>query len=258
MFLKSLSYLKFFVKSKNHHGIHSPFVFDFITKSLYQKTNNKEIKLFIDYRKSLLYNSSFINITDFGAGSKIFNSSLRKISQIAKHAGISIKRGNLLFNLVGYFEPKNILEIGTSLGVSTSVLSIAAPKANITTIEGCKATALIAKQQFDKYNLQNIDLKIENFENSLPKIFKIQKFDLIYFDGNHTKKATLNYFNQSLKSIHNDSIFIFDDIHWSKDMEEAWEEIKANEKTKVTIDTFQWGIVFFRKEQEKEHFIIRV
>ena len=258
MSLKVLSYLNFVINSKNHHGVHSPFVFDFVTKSLYKKGDKKELKLFYDYRKNLLSNTSIIEVKDFGAGSKIFNSNLRKVSKIAKHAGISKKRGNLLFNLIEYFQPKNILEIGTSLGISTSVLSIAAPESNIITIEGCKTTASIAKQEFDKYHLKNIELKIGDFNTSLPQIFKKQKFDLIYFDGNHTRKATLDYFNQSLQSIHNDSVLIFDDIHWSKEMEKAWEEIKAHEITKVTIDTFQWGIVFFRKEQEKEHFIIRV
>jgi hypothetical protein len=81
--------------------------------------------------------------------------------------------------------------------------------------------------------------------------------NLIYFDGNHSKKATLNYFELLLPTICNDSVWIFDDIHWSNEMEEAWETIKKHPKVTVTIDTFQWGLVFFRKEQEKEHFVIR-
>ena len=85
---------------------------------------------------------------------------------------------------------------------------------------------------------------------------KPQIFDLVYFDGNHSKKATLDYFEALLPTISNDSVWIFDDIHWSADMEEAWEIIKKHPKVSVTIDTFQWGIVFFRAEQEKEHFII--
>ena len=95
------------------------------------------------------------------------------------------------------------------------------------------------------------------------RIFKPSKnlqpttYNLIYFDGNHSKKATLEYFELLLPTLTNDAVWIFDDIHWSKDMEEAWEIIKNHSKVKVTIDTFQWGIVFFRKEQEKEHFVIR-
>nr|WP_317042506.1 class I SAM-dependent methyltransferase [Salinimicrobium sediminis] len=83
-------------------------------------------------------------------------------------------------------------------------------------------------------------------------------FDLLFVDGNHQKEATLTYFKKLLPTVHNDSVMILDDIHWSKGMEEAWEEIKAHPRVKVTIDTFQWGLVFFRREQEKEHFVIRM
>ena len=61
-----------------------------------------------------------------------------------------------------------------------------------------------------------------------------------------------------LPKTHNDSIFIFDDINWSKGMQEAWNKIKAHPQVSVSIDTFFWGMVFFRKEQVKEHFKIRV
>ena len=84
------------------------------------------------------------------------------------------------------------------------------------------------------------------------------KYDLIFFDGNHQKEATLNYFETLLETAHNDSVFIFDDIYWSKNMTDAWETIKNHQKITVTIDTFFWGFVFFRKEQLKEHFTIRV
>ncbi len=84
------------------------------------------------------------------------------------------------------------------------------------------------------------------------------KYSLLFIDGNHQKEATLAYFEKLLPTVHNDSVMIFDDIHWSKGMEEAWEIIKQHSEVRVTIDTFQWGLVFFRREQEKEHFVIRV
>lgn len=258
MFFRVLSYIKFLFKSKNHHGVHSPFIFDFVTKCLYKRDGHYKLSTFYKYRQDLISNNSSITITDFGAGSKIFSSNTRKISQIAKYAGISSKRGKLLLNTVQYFNSKNILEIGTSLGIGTSALSLAASSANITTLEGCKETASVALKMFEKYNLENIQLILGNFKTTLPKTLNEKKYDLIYFDGNHTKQATLNYFYLSLQSIHNDSVFIFDDIHWSLEMEEAWREIKNHEAVKVTIDTFHWGFVFFRKEQKKEHFTIRV
>ncbi|MFZ0597916.1 MAG: class I SAM-dependent methyltransferase, partial [Flavobacterium sp.] len=116
--------------------------------------------------------------------------------------------------------------------------------------------------QFQKFNFNNVDLVISEFEIYLQDIklkleTETKNFDLIYFDGNHSKKATLAYFELLLITITNDSVWIFDDIHWSQEMEEAWEIIKKHPKVTVTIDTFQWGFVFFRYEQEKEHFVIR-
>ncbi len=133
-------------------------------------------------------------------------------------------------------------------------------KGKITTLEGCPETIAIAKNQLQKLILkfQNIDFINTKFEDYLKNCqLPIVNCQLIYFDGNHSKTSTLDYFELLLPTITNDSVWIFDDIHWSADMEDAWEIIKNHPKITVTIDTFQWGIVFFRLEQEKEHFVIR-
>jgi predicted O-methyltransferase YrrM len=254
------SYLKFLIKSKNHHGIHSPFVYNFITKCLYTKisSDNSQIKAIRENRYSLLLNHNKINVTDFGAGSKVFKSEIRSISKIAKNAGISNKRGKLLYKIVQYFMFEQILEIGTSLGIATTYLSLASSKAKVITLEGCHETAKVAKDQFIKMNLKNITTTIGDFKITLPKTICDKKFDLIYFDGNHQRDATINYFEQCLSTIHNETIFIFDDIHWSRQMEQAWDHIIKHPKVTISIDTFQWGIVFFRKEQPKEHFFLRL
>lgn len=253
-----LSYLLFLFKSTNEHDVHSPFVYKLVTECFYKKNPIQKLHTVNLFRKDLLSNKKVIHVTDFGAGSKIFKSNQRKVSQIAKHAGISRKRSALLFKIVAYFQPKNILEVGTSLGLGTSALALGNLEASVTTLEGCPETANIAKNQFEKYGLKNISLVVGDFKNTFKDEINKKKYDLIYFDGNHTKEATLNYFALSLNSIHNDSVLIFDDIHWSKEMEEAWEEIKNHKEVKVTIDTFYWGLAFFRKEQVKEHFRIRV
>jgi predicted O-methyltransferase YrrM len=255
---KAYSYLKFILKSTNQHGVHSPFVYDLTTKCFYKKKNVLKRKVLKSYRNNLLTSKNKIEITDFGAGSKVFKSNSRKINRIAKHAGIKSKRANLLSRTTCYFKPSTILEIGTSLGIGTAALSIGNPTAKITTLEGCENTAKIAQKQFEKFSFQNIELITGEFSKSLSTLKFDNSLDMVYFDGNHQKEATLKYFHHCLQFINNDSFFIFDDIHWSKEMENAWEEIKKHPKVKVTIDTFQWGIVFFRKEQEKEHFIIRV
>ncbi len=268
------SYLKFIFRSKNEHGVHSPFVFDLVTKGFYDNTKYPEYETLKLYRKSLLANKNTIEVTDFGAGSRVFKSNVREISKIAKTAGITPNNAELLFRIVRYFQPKSVLEIGTSLGLATSALSLGTEKAKIITLEGCPNTQKQAQEQLQAQssnfkNIHFVNTKFENFFENLkpnsslkseqakqPLNSKPQIFDLVYFDGNHSKKATLDYFEALLTTISNDSVWIFDDIHWSNEMEEAWEIIKKHPKVTVTIDTFQWGIVFFRTEQEKEHFCI--
>jgi predicted O-methyltransferase YrrM len=254
-----LSYLKFLWKSKNEHGVHSPFVFDLVTKCFYDKTIYPEYSVLKKYRKSLLENKNFIEVTDFGAGSRVFKSNKRQISKIAKTAGISSNRAELLFRIVRYFQPDQILEIGTSLGLGTSALSLGNLKFEITSLEGCPNTLNQCQLQLQKLKINNVKLINTEFSSYLKsENLKSVICNLIYFDGNHSQTATLEYFEDLLPTISNDSVWIFDDIHWSSEMENAWEIIKNHPKVKVTIDTFQWGIVFFRSEQEKEHFVIRV
>ena len=252
-------YFKFLQHSKNQHGVHSPFIFDLVTKCFYDKTKYPEYSILKEYRNSLLANKNTIEVTDFGVGSRVFKSNQRKISAIAKNAGISSKRAELLFRITHYFQPDNVLEIGTSLGLATVAISLGNKNSKIITLEGCSQTLAIAKNQCQLQNLDNIEFVNTKFEDYLIT-YNLQPttYNLIYFDGNHSKKATLDYFDLLLATITNDSVWIFDDIHWSAEMEEAWEAIKNHPKVTVTIDTFQWGLVFFRKEQEKEHFTIRI
>jgi len=258
MLRKIRTYLFFLWKSTNQHGVHSPFVYDFVTKCLYAKQKKKAFSVFMKNRKQLLANEEKISVQDFGAGSKIFKGNTRKISGIAKIAGVSNKRGKLLFNIVSYFQCNTILEIGTSLGLATVALSLGNKNSRVTTLEGCKNTAGVARNQFQKLNLQNINLVVAPFDASLEVVTKEITYDLVYFDGNHTKEATLSYFETCLNAVHNESVFIFDDINWSQEMNTCWEEIKKHPLVTVTVNTYKWGIVFFRKEQAKEHFTIRL
>jgi predicted O-methyltransferase YrrM len=259
MLFQIKSYLKFLWNSKNEHGVHSPFVFDLVTKCFYYKKIYTEYSILKEYRNSLLQNKNTIEVTDFGAGSRVFKSNIRQISKIAQTAGISSKRAELLFRIVRYFQPTTILEIGTSLGLATSALSLGNAKAKIISLEGCHNTINQCQLQFQKFNFNNVEFINTEFQKYFQNFqLPTSNFQLIYFDGNHSKKATLEYFELLLPTITNNSVWIFDDIHWSSDMEQAWGIIKNYPKVKVTIDTFQWGIVFFRSEQEKEHFTVRV
>jgi predicted O-methyltransferase YrrM len=258
MLFQIKSYLKFLWNSKNEHAVHSPFVFSLLTKCFYDKKSKSEYDVLKNYRTELLQNKNTIEVTDFGAGSRVFKSNARQIAQIAKTAGISPKRAQLLFRIVHYFQPETILEIGTSLGLATSALSLGNPKAKVTTLEGCPETAKQAQLQLKKFSCNNLESVVTEF-NSYFKNHQQStvSYQLIYFDGNHSKKATLEYFELLLPTITNETVWIFDDIHWSVEMEEAWKIIQNHSKVTVSIDTFQWGLVFFRYEQPKQHFVIR-
>ncbi|KGL63777.1 O-methyltransferase [Polaribacter sp. Hel1_85] len=253
-----IEYLKFLTKASNQHGVHSPFVYNLVTKCFYLKTDAALWKLFTKIKQQLLDNKTIIKVTDFGSGSKVFKTDNREVSKVAKVAGVSSKKAKLLIRLVNYFKPTNILEIGTSLGLATSAIKIGNIESQITTLEGCPETSKIAQELFKKNNFNKINIITGDFIETLPKSIKNQEYDLIYFDGNHNKKATLDYFKTCLPTINNSSVWVFDDIYWSNEMKEAWSEIKNHPKVTVTVDVFHWGIVFFRKEQEKEHFKIRV
>tara|TARA_R110002073_G_scaffold72537_1_gene177613 strand:+ start:639316 stop:640092 length:777 start_codon:yes stop_codon:yes gene_type:complete len=258
MLFQIKSFFKFLVKSTNQHGVHSPFVFDLVTNCFYDTDPKKWYYEASSFRSYLMVNRSKITVEDFGAGSKKLQANTREIARIAKNAGISKKRGQLLGRLVDYLDVNHVLEIGTSLGIATACMHLSKPETNIISLEGCRQTATVALESFQKFNFKNIDVVIGNFEDTLPEALAKTPFDCIYFDGNHQKEPTINYFEQCLKHINNNSMFIFDDIYWSKGMAEAWEFIKNHPKVTVSIDTFYWGIVFFHKEQPKQHFTIRV
>ncbi len=252
-----IQYIKFLFKSTNQHGVHSPFVYNLVTKCFYDKTKYTEYHNIKDFIKRLKRVNHKINVTDFGAGSKQLNAKQRKISSIAKISGTTLKRAKLLFRVVKYFESQNILELGTSIGFATQAMSRANPNSEINTIEGCPQISEYNKKHFHTFLLDNINQITGNI-NDVIKDLNSRKYDLVFFDGNHQKEPTLNYFETLLLTAHNNTVFIFDDIYWSKGMTEAWKIIKQHPKVTVSIDTFHWGFVFFRKEQVKEHFTIRV
>lgn len=247
-----LSYRK---NAVSKHGVHSPFVFDLVTK-VFPKNRNEDLSDNIaeDWRTECRINNSIINVTDLGTGS----SGPRKIADIASQAAKSPKEGFLLHRIVKRFQPKKILELGTSLGITTLHEASATKFEKFITLEGCPQTAALAKTAFQKYNLR-VEIRTGNFADTLPSALKnLEQADYVFFDGNHREQPTLEYFEACLPFIHNDTLFIFDDIHWSEEMESAWEKIKSHSKVRLTIDLFHFGLVFFRAEQkEKEHFVLK-
>ena len=256
-----IKYFNYWITASNGkgHGMHSPFVFEFITKILNDRTAYTEYEKVEALRDQLLNDTTVLEVEDFGAGSVIDKKNKRSISSIAKNAAKPKKFGQLLFRMVKRYQPKTILELGTSLGITTSYLSLAKPDARLITMEGSKEIADVAKQNFNAIELKNVELIEGNFDNTLSSVVRgLPSVDFSFIDGNHRQEPTERYFKELLAKTNNNSILVFDDIHWSSEMEAAWETIKNNAAVTCSIDLFFIGIVFFRKEfKEKQHFVIR-
>lgn len=254
-------YLHYYYHASNGqgHGIHSPFVFNFIEHVLNDHNSYGEYERVEALRRRLLADQTILEVEDLGAGSAIGHARQRKISDIARHAAKPKKLGQLLFRIARYYKPGSILEMGTSLGISTSYLALGNPSAKVITLEGAGQVAAVAKKNFSGLGLSNIDLRVGNFNDTLPAAIEDPANPLLVFiDGNHNKNPTLEYLNKLVPGINPSTILIFDDIHWSRDMEEAWEIIRSHSQVKLSIDLFFMGLVFFREEiKVKQHYTIR-
>ena len=255
-----IAYLRYLVNSGSRHSVHSPFVYALVDKVF---RNNKENQAFQDIfkiRRKLLNKTQVIEITDFGSGAnqKAYSHRFERVASIARNSSVSNKYGRLLFRLVENFRPQTILELGTSLGISTLYLALANPEAIIYTVDGCSTKSEQAASNFNALNISNIEQHIGRFDLVLPDLIKqAGKLDFAFIDGNHTYEATIENFNSLLRIAHNDTIFVFDDIHWSAEMQKAWNEIADHEHVTVSVDIFRMGIVFLKKELSKQKFVIR-
>ena len=242
------------------HGVHSPFVFDFIVHVLRGKQVDVQgFRQIEAKRRELEHSSRVLDVLDLGAGSSFDKKSQRTVSSIAKRAAKPSRFARLFYRIIRYYQIDSVLELGTSLGLTTRYLSIAGPRHGVISIEGAPAIADFTAKSLAEEGIRNTTILTGDFKDHLPgALASIKGSKLVFFDGNHQYQPTLDYFQAALGGIGDEDILIFDDIHWSNDMEKAWAEIRNNEKVSCTIDLFFIGIVFFRKEfKEKLHFAIR-
>lgn len=258
IFYRILSFGRYYWRAHTKYDVHSPFVFDFI-QNVFEDPKwyyaFRDIEL---VRKKLFGDNRIIDVTDFGAGSQIIATKERAINAIAKSSLSRPFFCQLLFSYVHWQKPLHILELGTSLGIATSYLAKANQTTQITTLEGCPNIAAIARQTLEQVNAQNVKIEIGDFKHTLTATLqRLDTVDLFVLDGNHQEEATWQYFEQCLAHSDVSSCMIFDDIYWSEGMTRAWERIKAHSSVTLTIDVFQYGLVFFRKEHtDKQHFTL--
>lgn len=251
-------FLKHRFSANTRHGTHSPFVYKLLDEVVYDDRHFYSFDAIEAIRSDLLKNNDTINILDLGAGSSINTDRVRRISDIAKNSAKTADLGRLMFRLVNHFQPKVMLELGTSLGVSTLYQALGFANGRMHTFEGCPETAGIAKQSFQKGNVENVQLHLGDFKETLPEFLaQAAKVDWAFIDGNHQYQPTMDYFNWVMNKSHEGTVLVFDDIYWSKGMGKAWEEIKADERVTCTIDLFHVGLVFLKPGMTKEDFIIK-
>lgn len=252
------SYWRHLRKAGNRHDVHSPFVYDLVDKALRPRTPSATYADIEALRKELLRSTDILNVTDLGAGSRKDNNRRRAVRSIARSALKPRRQAEQLARIAAYFNPATILELGTSLGITTLYLARASDHAQVHTIEGCPETAAVAARNFERLKAGNIIPYTGSFTDRLPSVLdSMGRLDLAFIDGHHSSGPTMAYFEQCLAHSHNDTVFIFDDIHWSADMELAWRSIQGHPRVTVTIDLFHYGLAFLRREQQREHFRLR-
>jgi predicted O-methyltransferase YrrM len=254
---RAAKYAAYYARAINAQKIHSPFVYELYSNVIKSSSSYYAYDRVEAVRSKMLLSKTNIAVEDFGTGKVKGEKQKFSLSYIASHYVKPKKYGQLLFRLVNHFRPQNILEIGSSLGITTLYLALPNEAAKVITLEGSEETATQARRNFQMLNVSNIELVTGEFSQSLPHVLeKTKKLDFVYFDGNHRKEPTLDYFHRCLTQHHENSVFVFDDIYWSAKMESAWNEIKNNAAVTLTIDLYSIGIVFFRKGAPKQHFVL--
>lgn len=245
--------------SSDAHGLHSPFLFKFYTTILKGTDPIPDCGRWEEIRSSLKQNHRGLKIVDMGAGSQFQKTDVRKVSDIARNALKPPKLAQFLYRLAYQEQPSVVLELGTSLGISSLYLASATPDGIVYTIEGSETVAEVAREVHLQSGLRNIRLITGNFDDRLPDLIGnlISDRFMLYIDGNHQKEATLRYFNWALEKAGENTVIIFDDIHWSEGMEDAWEIIKEHPRVTMSIDIFFMGIIYFKKVYNKQHFMLR-
>ncbi len=253
------TYINYLFSSRSRYTTHSPFVYDLINNVLRDKTSYRDFVSLNKYRKKVEASKTIIDTVDFGsgAGNREYKEYKERVGKIAKRRTHSKKHLEILYKLTRYLKPAQMLEFGTAVGFSSLYMQKGFRKGKLTTMEGCTVLSQIAVRGFKIFNADDINMVIGNFDtNIVPVLEKMETLDFVFFDGNHSKEPTLFYFEECMEKRNEDSVFVFDDIHWSPGMSSAWKKIKQDSRVSFTIDIYWIGLVFFKKGFAKQDFII--
>jgi predicted O-methyltransferase YrrM len=248
-------YIGFRLTTVTRYKLHSPFLYKLATEAIHGKSDKYIDRLYRQLYQKFAFNSSTTEVVEFNIkkNTKLYSSEVKSIRSIFKQSAISSKKAQVLARLLVLFKPENIIEFGTSLGVSASIFAQASHDSKIYSIEGCSGLASIAQANFDELGFGNIEIQIGHFNHVVnPVLNKIKKVDFVFYDGSDDYKTAINAFESCLPYIGNDGVFIMNSIYRSRAMNKAWDYIKKHNDSIVCIDLFQMGIILFRKEMSKQ------
>lgn len=253
---QAIDFLKYRLNAKNRHGIHSPFVYRLLDEVIYDFRAKSVYHDIEKLRAELLEYTREIPLDDRDGESINTGKTIKIKSCVGKLKSTLVLQ--LIYRLVEELKPLNIIEYGSSLGISTAYLAKAAPQARIIHIDENKETASITAEILRKLNIQNVELHIGDLVASFPLFLKdIPQLDVVLIQSAKRRENILNNFKCCLPRLSNNSMMVFENIYQNKEMKEAWNEIKSHPEITVTLDLFQVGLVFIRRAQAKEDFTIR-
>lgn len=245
-------------RSSNLHGLHSPFLYELRTQWWLDRKFYADFDQLDAFKQELYKDQRRIEITDFGAGSTINKSNVRSIASLAKNSSKSNRLHHFIYRLFNEMNPQTILELGTSLGITSSYIAKSCPSSNLITFEGCGQTAKEAMNHFKKLGIDNVDLVLGNIDTTLAEqLLKIPCVDAAFLDGNHTYEATVAYFKAIEPKLSSKAFVVVDDIYWSKGMKKAWEQLKTHTKVTTSVDLFHMGILFFNPDLPNQSVAVR-
>ncbi len=242
--------LHFWSQAQTLYKIHSPFVFQLALNCLENTQIPADLIAIEKLRQRWMRSKTQFYFEDLGTGKPRWIT----IGKCAQQMSIPLFYGHFLFHLIQYLKPRTILELGTNLGISTLYCAFAAPKANITTVEGDYILTTIAKANFQK---MNVDKRIQIIHSDFTTFLKQNRssFDFIFLDGHHDGKATYRYALQLFTFLTPQGVLLIDDIHWSCAMFKTFHRL--SQKAQVAIRFDRMGLLFPKRAQAKQTFILR-
>jgi predicted O-methyltransferase YrrM len=255
-FFQVKSFINYWLDAVDDHSLHSPFFFDLYRRAILPGKSNDDFDPIETIRSRLLDDDTKVESIDLGAGSAVLTKS-RTIKDIARTSLSTSFFLQMYHRLVEYFHARHVIELGTSLGISSMYLA-KTKGVELTTFEGTPSIAERARENFAQLNYSNIKLIEGEIDSTLQHHLGLcTKIDLAFMDANHRYEPTIRYFNWLLKKIHERSIIIVDDIHYSPEMEQAWNEMKTHRLVYGSADLYRSGLLFFDPSVNRQHVVLQ-